>query len=173
MMNEIVVRKATVEDAERIATIRMATWQFAYQNILPQSVFDNFDYTAELEKWKKLFIDNQSIHVSTVDEVVRAYCSIHAIRPDCVVGNYQVDGEIGAIYAEPCFEGRGLGSAMFDYARKVFREKKYKNFLVWCLKDNKIGKSFYINKQKGKIISERTRNIGGADVQEVAIVFNL
>lgn len=104
------------------------------------------------------------------DNFVVGYFTINAIIDNDKIPNRDIDGEIGSLYMSPDYYSKGFGSACFDFARKNFKKLGYRNFIVWCLAENKRGRSFY-EKQNGRIVARRKSYIKETEVEEVAYEF--
>ena len=53
-MNEIKIRKATLNDINAISTIKVKGWQSAYKNIISDQYLDNMSIPKTIEKNTKI-----------------------------------------------------------------------------------------------------------------------
>jgi ribosomal protein S18 acetylase RimI-like enzyme len=132
------IRKASPEDARRISEIRITNWRKSYFNIIShQFLFDALnicekakDYYHQIEK------EEGDFYVSVNDEIIDGYMAIRHFP--C----YEML-ELCAIYVEPCFMRKGIGSALMFKCENRARELNCKRIDVWVFQENPIGRNFY------------------------------
>ncbi len=168
-MAEINIRRAIKDDISYTERIRIDMWAIAYKDIFPQRIFDEMDYEANVERKKAKFDTMPAGYVAEVNGEVVGFVNIDETLDED--GNKQA--ELAGLYVKPHITRNGVGSSLFSYAKQKFREKGYSKMILWCLKDNTMGKSFYVHKQKGKIVQEKEIEIRGAKAIEEKIEFVL
>ena len=137
------VRPATVDDAEAIETVRIATWQASYRGIVPDA-----------------YLDNLKIQSSRVDQIRRAIeradggARLVAVADSRVIGmgiagrpeDDQVQagvGEIFAVYVLAEWQGRGVGRALLERLTSGLRARGYREAILWTLRDRGATRGFY------------------------------
>ena len=86
---------------------------------------DEAFFRQERKKIREVYLPNAETWVFEQDEVVVGFVAL--------IGN-----EVGAIFVDSNYHGRGIGRALMDYARSL------RDILeVDVFKDNKVGRDFY------------------------------
>ena len=81
-------------------------------------------------------------------------------------------GEIYVLYIDINKKRTGIGSKLFNYGRKELTKMGHNNIILWCAKENKGSIEFY-KKMGGNITKERTIELDGNKILEVAIEYDL
>ena len=161
------IRNGKEDDAKKIARIKIDNWRKTYLNIFPDELLKNLEINNEIEKCLRN-LKNRNVIVYEKDGKVIAYC-YYGIRKDKSYEEYS--GEVFALYVKNDCQEHGIGSSLL---RKAVNElsKEHKKILLWCAKENYRAISFY--KKNGlEIIGEEVENIGGKDVEKVALGVDL
>ena len=82
------------------------------------------------------------------------------------------NSEIHALYVEPSLKGKGIGTKLFEFAKKYFIEKNTTSMIIWCLKNNLPSIKFY-EKMGGSIASTRKATVHNIEVEEVGFSYKL
>lgn len=165
-MNKIIIRQAQPQDARRVAEIRQNTWRTTYSGLIPEYYFERFNLEKETERNENIFSNPHNAFVIEVNDNVVGFFFLN--NADEVLNGKKHTASIGAIYIEQGHQRIGLGNKAFEFINNYFKTKNHKNFFVYCLKTNEIGKSFYA-KQGGKIIGEKLFG----DLLEVCFSFDV
>lgn len=153
-MSNIIIRKATNEDAVGFVDLVTYVWRDAYKEILPEEVF--LDMENRREKRIEKFSD-------------RYYCGddricLMAFDNSKVVGimfgrlvsgypNFQEYSDLEALYIDPKYQGMGIGSRLKNEFISWAKEKGSSKFVIGVFKDNKKARSIY--EAWGGILSEQ------------------
>jgi diamine N-acetyltransferase len=132
------IRKAVPEDSRRIAEIRGINWRTHFVKIISSKyLFDTLnicekakEYYEQIEKGKGVFI------VSENDEIIDGYMILKILEESRII-------QIGAIYVEPYFMRKGIGSELMKYCENLTHEMGFNRIIVWTFQDNCIGRAFY------------------------------
>lgn len=101
------IRRATREDAAAIARVHVATWQFAYAEILEPDRLAALDVGERTAFWDGILGEGSS--QNWVAEVAGQ-----------VVGFLSLEGEhLKALYVDPVAQGAGVGSALLAEAERA------------------------------------------------------
>src|SRR5215831_6588589 len=94
------VRRATPEDAARIAAVHVRAWQVAYRGLMPDQLLDSLSVARREEMWRGVTgQDGAGVYVAVDGERVAGFCAVVApSRDDDAQGDV---AEIGAIYVDP------------------------------------------------------------------------
>ena len=161
------IRDGIKEDAEKIAKIKIDNWRKTYSKIFPEDFLNNLDVTKEKEKYLNN-LKNKNIIIYEKEEKPIAYC-YYGKSENTKFKDYE--GEVFALYVENNCQEHGVGTKLLQYAIKDLAKKSKKIFL-WCAKENTRAISFY-KKNGFKIIGEEIENIGGKNVEKVALGISL
>ncbi len=168
-MSSYSVRPATARDAKAIAEIHVATWQAAYQDLMPE------DYLAKLTVEKRLAYWREAIEFSEPQLLV-------ATEGDQVVGFVGFDrsrdagtkssmGEIWAMYVAPAHWRQGAGLALWDGAREGLKEEGCTQVSLWVLLRNERALGFYEHAAgfKREMPSLKTVAFGTTKLEEIRL----
>ena len=162
-MNEIKIRKATLNDVLSISTIKVKGWQTAYKNIISDEYLDSMNIQKTVEKNINNFDRYQFIVAELKGEIVgfsryTLYNTSNEIK--------SADGEIFSIYVRPNLKRNGIGTAMFTYVMSQFKNNGNKSIILGCFKENYQSRAFY-EKMGGKVIYEKQVERGDKEYPEV------
>ena len=159
------IRDGVKEDAGKIARLKIDNWRKTYSKIFPEDFLNNLDLTKEKEKYlNNLKNKNVIIYEKAEEPIAYCYYGENAKFKD-------YEGEVFALYVENNCQEHGVGTKLLQYAIKDLAKKSKKIFL-WCAKENTRAISFY-KKNGFKIIGEEIENIGGKNVEKVALGISL
>ncbi len=170
----MIIRKATVEDAERIATISVLSWQHAYKDLIPKNFLDNISLEERHKNWIK-GLKEKSYRTTLVVEnqnIIAGFSGHRPARDDDLDPNKT--GEIYAVYLDPDYMGKGFGKALLAEIFKELREQSYIDCIVWTLRDNFSAIEFYkrtgFQRDRQK---ERPFNIEGTNTKDIRFKLRL
>lgn len=135
------IRKAEIDDASRIAEIQISGWRYAYKGIIDDIIL-----------FRKLNIEKKS---QMIRETLRegkeewfAYEENGIIKGMMIIGKSRDEEksdcfELCAIYVEPLMIRNGIGKKMLEYFEETGKNRGFKEYIVWVLEKNIIGRSFY------------------------------
>ncbi len=163
---EIIIRKGSLQDVADIASLTFRCWKLNYKGIISQNFLDNIRTERLLENRKKYIQENPGLHlVAEFKNQVVGFCDTgplyfrknQNITPEKKRNRTEL-GEVYTIYIDPDYQHQGIGSILFQEAKKLLIEKNLSPFLVWVLKDNHSSRQFY-------------KKLGGQEVDETSIKF--
>ena len=135
------MRRATLEDAERIGEVHVRAWDAAYRGLMPDEFLDSLDPVARAERWRQMLGEGPSDTPALVaerDGVVLGVCVFGPERDgagDC--------GELWLINVAPEAWGAGVGQRLFDRAVQGLREAGFRECILWVLEGNDRARRFY------------------------------
>ena len=141
----MIVRLATVEDAEGLAIVHVRAWQEAYRGLVPQEYLDQRDPARRRLAWRRWIEDARAPAATLVaeDKVgnIVGFVSVSTSRdPDA---NPDVEGEIQAIYLLPEYWGQGLGRLLMEAGLRRLEDAGYHEVTLWVLESNQHARRFY------------------------------
>lgn len=138
------VRRATIDDADAIAEVHVASWQFGYQGLLPETLLQALSVAARSAGWRERLTDldltRRRIYVVETDSVICGFAALGFSRdPDAD----ESVGELFGLYVAPQSWRMGLGGLLHRHALDAFRDLQLRSATLWVLKSNQRARSFY------------------------------
>lgn len=169
MIDDLVVRRATVDDAEGVARVHTRSWQFAYRGILSNDYLDALRWETRFEMWSRRLSDTQptsnNVFVATeTDGTVTGFASIGEVRDDDLTSRKFF--ELYAIYVAPEFWDLGVGRALWEIALTSVPSGT-PGVSLWVLTENERGRRFYERQGFESDGTSRIEEIGGRALEEL------
>lgn len=140
-MDDIKVRWATCQDAEKIGTIHSEGWKVAYKNIIPDRILDNINAVKRMEYFKKALSENkEEIGVLIVNSEIIGFITLGASRDSDLDTSF---GEIWGIYLLPNQWNKGYGRVLMDWGIQELMDRGYSKIVLWVLEKNTRARMFY------------------------------
>ncbi len=157
------VREATLEDAQAIAEVHLASWKTTYPGIIPQAYIDGLRVEDRGARWETRLREKSATVFVAEDEagVFGFAAGGSVIHP---VDGYE--GELAAIYLLATHQGKGAGAALVRQFAGELRRQGFRNMVVWVLRANPAC-GFY-RRMGGVEVAEQMIEIGGATLPEIA-----
>lgn len=135
------VRKAQLSDAERISEIIIYGWRTAYVEFLGEEAL--YKDMSVVKRYKTLYTTLESDHGFYVYEengIVKGFMRLEQCTEE--IEGEDV-GELVAIYVEPYFKVRGIGSKLIQEAEKIAAMQNQAEIRLWVLENNHSSRKFY------------------------------
>lgn len=174
-MEEIIIRKARLEDAERYVDLNNLVWRDAYKHIFPEEVF------IEKENMKDIKMAQFCEYVESEENIVYVAEKAGELVGLMLAGTssfYSYYAELGyadlmAIYVHPNYQGQGIASQLKSVFDEWLKEKDKTKFVIGVLKDNFKARAVY-EKWGGEIDTrEEPFKMFGKDYSEVFYLYNI
>ena len=137
------IRRATVDDAEAIEDVRIATWKACYRGYLPDAYLDSLTVTASrVEQYRRAIEDVESAERVIADSGAEVIGMGFAGPPEDAEVDARV-GELYALYVLPGWQGRGVGRALLNRLTAGLRARGYSSAILWALRDRQATRRFY------------------------------
>ncbi len=149
------VRRARVDDAAGIAAVHDGAWRYAYRGILPGIDLERMVERRGPTWWEKAIRRHVLVLVLEVDGRIVGYATLGPSR----MRSLPYKGEIYEIYLVPEYHGLGLGSRLFQSARRMLSDLKFTGLAVRALRANDGAVAFY-RRLGGKPVVETGERIG-------------
>ena len=149
------VRRAKVEDAAEIAAVHDAAWRNAYRGVLPGLDLERMVERRGPAWWTKAIRRQVVVLVLEVDRRIVGYATLGPSR----MKTLPYRGEIYEIYLRPEFQGVGLGSRLFQAARRMLGDMRFQGLAVRALRANEGALAFY-RRLGGRTVVETGERIG-------------
>ena len=143
------IRLASFKDCRDLSILKREIWKTTYKGIYPYEKLIEYDIALNENRFKAM-IEKQSQKLFVVLEGSRiiGYMSCgKIIRP---FNKYSHD--IGLLYVLKEYQGKGIGSKLFQFAINELKNQGVREFIVSCNKYNLPAQQFYKN-MGGKIIN--------------------
>lgn len=136
-----VIRKATTEDANRLAEIHVFGWRFAYRNLIPDDfLFKKMEVVKRAASFKQSIEENrEDTYVYEEDGIIKSFMTVGPCRDEGKKGSYEIWG----IYVDPLMTRSGIGTRMVEFCKNIALKSGYREILLWVLEGNEIGINFY------------------------------
>ena len=163
------VAAALAEDLHDVAAVHVASWQSAYQSMLPSEYLASLSVDTREAVWRQILAEGRSeLLVATDGAAVVGFVSFGPCRDEAAPLDR---GEVWAIYVAPSAWGTGVGKALWCVASERLKAQGFRSVSLWVLDGNERATRFYsaagFNVEAG---SEKEFEIGGATVREVKMV---
>jgi len=134
------IRAAARRDATAIAEVHVASWRAAYRGMLDDGYLDRLtpsDRSAMWSTWFDAPDPSDLLLVAVVDDGVVGF--LEGGRAD----GDDTAPEIRALYLDPAWTCRGIGSMLLERASDTFREGGFPRAVLWVLATNAGARRFY------------------------------
>lgn len=160
---KIIIRQATQEDAWQIADILVEDWKMAYRGIIDHDYLDSMSveerYQRELQRYR-------------IYRVAAAGKEILGFTWNEMTENEASDCEIIAIYIRYNRRKAGIGKALLNDSRDLFRAAGRKRMIIWCLRENEEARKFY-EKMGGTVYKTGTHRWGNREYDMISYLYQL
>ena len=169
-MENIIIRNIEEKDIPSVVDIQIDGWKSAYKGIVDNNILNSMNRNERIEKRKNDYKQNGFIVAELNNQIVGfcRYIDSNKFTPN--ISN--IDCELLALYVKPNLKYNGIGTKLFQFVINEFKSKNKTKMILWCLKNNEPSKKFYA-KMGGKIIKERTIEIGEKEYLEVGFEYNI
>jgi GNAT superfamily N-acetyltransferase len=169
---KLIVRHATLADAEGIARVHTRSWQSAYRGIVSDDYLDALAWEKRFEMWSGRLSSPEptasNLFVATdVDGPVSGFATIGPVRDDDLMSRDFF--ELYAIYVDPESWSRGVGKSLLDAAMASV-PSDIAGVSLWALTANDRGRRFYQRQGFEHDGTNRMNHIGEHDLEEVRYV---
>ena len=141
------VRLASSADADQVAAVHVASWQWAYAGLLPAEELAGLSVADRADRWRAMLAgtgtgltDRGVTFVADLDGQVVGFVAVGPGRDD--VGGPSV-GELYAIYLQREVAGTGTGRRLHEAGVGWLTENGWTRALLWVLRDNARARRFY------------------------------
>ncbi len=169
-MENLIVRNIEEKDIPSVVDIQIDGWKSAYKGIVDDNILNSMNRNERIEKRRNDYKENGFIVAELNNQIVGfcRYIDSNKFTPN--ISN--IDCELLALYVKPNLKYNGIGTKLFQFVINEFKSKNKTKMILWCLKNNEPSKKFYA-KMGGKIIKERTIEIGEKEYLEVGFEYNI
>ena len=159
------IREARVEDGAVLARVQIDSWRDTYAGIMPDDYLAQFTYEEQEQDWRDLVSaeEREAIFVAETDDGdVAGYVGCGPEKS----GNPDFRGEVYYLHVRRAYQGQGVGRQLLAAAVDHLKKQGITSLLIWVLAENR-SRAFY-ERLDGKLVAEKTVEVGGTEVLEVA-----
>ena len=154
-MNNIVYRKATVEDCYSIAELKGIVWNTTYKGIYSDETLSGYDVKKNEQILQNIVNNSEiEIYVATDNDIIVGFMTCG--KPYKPFRQYEQ--EVGLLYILKEYQKQGIGKVFFEIARKQVKEAGYDEFMVAVNSQNVNAIQFYLA-MGGKIIFSEEKQL--------------
>ncbi|MBP5609428.1 MAG: GNAT family N-acetyltransferase [Lachnospiraceae bacterium] len=137
------IRKATLNDSTRIAEIDVTSSRYAYKSIVSEKCL-----YEDLSVEKRIPVYENWIRQNRFDLYVYEEPETGEIKGMMGIGICEDDDkkdafELHFLYVDPAYIRMGVGYEMLRFYEQIGKDRGCREYVIWVLEDNAIGKSFY------------------------------
>lgn len=160
------IRPADLADATAISETHALAWNYTYSGIIPHKSLREMISRRDERWWRRAINRGTSVMILDMGGVIPGYVTFGLNRARAL----PQDGEIYEIYLRPEYQGVGLGTRLFDSARKRLNTLRCKGLVVWALEENESALRFY-EAQGGRDVAEGYETFANSTVRKIAYVW--
>lgn len=136
---DIIIRKALIEDNKTIASIGIACWRDAYKDVFPKNLLDNLSLEERLKQRLNWFNSSNKYSIVAIsqDKII-GFCDYGESRRPRFA-----PGEIYSLYVLPEYKGLGTGKLLSLKAMEHLNSTNLAPFIVTTLEINIPARKFY------------------------------
>lgn len=137
----MLLRPAEPSDALAVARVHVESWQAAYRGLIPDTYLASLRAEERAAHYDFATTDPAKPRTLVVleDDSIQGFASTMPSRDSLLPSH----GELAALYVHPNYWNRGLGLALIHAARAHLSAQGHTHALLWLLKGNQRGSSFY------------------------------
>lgn len=134
------IRRAILDDAPRIAEIKVCGWRYAYRTILSDyELYANLEVVKNAKDIENKIRDGSTILVYEENGIIKAF-SWYGLAEE---NEKRKDLEIYSLYVQPEFTGNNIGSELLRAIEKEAKILQRDRVVLWVLGKNDKGIRFY------------------------------
>ena len=163
-MDNIIIRKATIDDIEEVALLHVNSWYEAYSGIISQSYLENMknNLVKRIERMRNEF-NLRTMVVAIINNEIVGFSEF--VFSNEFSKDLDIDCELCGLYIKNDYKN-------LEYVVNLFKENNKKKMGLWCVKENIPAITFY-EKKGGILTKEKTFTIDNQEYSEVSYTYHL
>lgn len=170
-MADFIIRRATIEDSDRIAFVRITGWKQSYKGLMPDALLDRLDMKADAERVRAVMADGSNRSLRFVVEQNGVVVGMGACGPARGNEGLRGQGEVYAIYLLDEVKRQGIGEAFMREMAKAMTAQGLTSLQVCVLENNAPARKFY-EKLGGKLQKSGIFTYEGFQLPDVTYVWD-
>jgi GNAT superfamily N-acetyltransferase len=159
----MLLRSAQPNDALAVARVHVRSWQVGYRGLLPDDYLDRLLPEERARRYTFGGLDEPATIVATQAGAIYGFATTAPSRDP----GTRNQGELCALYVDPDWWDRGVGSALESAARAQLMQRGFANAVLWILEGNSRAARFYRTHGWMPDDMRRTDAVWGVTVNEV------
>ena len=141
-MNDYIIRLAVEDDLKRVQELSQELMEYE-KSITKREFMFNLDWALTDEGYEnyKSNISRDELYVVCIDDKIIGYMTCWINRRLPWLAHKTM--EIGNLYVEPEYRGKGIGTELINKAKELCKENDIKYLKVEVTADNEQAKEFY------------------------------
>ncbi len=138
-MLQALIRPATTNDIEAIATVHIQSWKETYPGIMPAQRIAALNLESCMRNWTRSLEASLVILVAEVDGRIVGFASGGDNRSNehCETGlGDRCDCELAAIYILQEYQRQGIGKALVKRFSSIMKSQGYSSMVIWVAEKN-------------------------------------
>jgi len=157
------IREMNSGDINQVQQVAKRSWNHTYEGIIPLEIQKSFLESAYNDEMMQRRLKSSFIYVSEIDGKIVGFANFSPVKEDGKT-------ELLAIYLNPEFQGKGLGTALLNKGLKNL--DGVKEVFINVEKENTVGTTFY--QAKGfKVVSEFEEDFDGHPLKTVRMALKI
>lgn len=135
------IRKATIEDASRLAEIHVYGWRCAYSTFLEERyLYGKMVVSKRIEAFTNALTSNsEEVYVLVDNGSIKGFLIFGPARDRDKLNSFELWG----VYVEPTFQRMGFGRHLVNYCVDQARQRGYNEIVLWVFTKNSDSRIFY------------------------------
>jgi ribosomal protein S18 acetylase RimI-like enzyme len=164
----LIVRPATLSDAEGIARTHVLAWRESYRELIPQATLDALSVEKRAAQWRHtLGNPDRTTLVAEVDGAVCGFVSGGGI----LWSGLSTGSEVSALYLRDAVKRRGVGRTLLQAELTSLAARGFTSSSLWVLAGNAPARRFY-EAMGGRPSDTRTDTMGGLALDEISYLWD-
>jgi len=168
---DIIIRSATIDDAEKVARIKIEGLQTAYRGIIDDSFLNSMDINEEIEKRKNNIENGVDIIVAELNNEIVGFCLYRNYIKDPVIYP-NANCEISSLYVKSTLKRKGIGTKLMQHVIQKLQNQGKSQMILGCLKENYPSRTFY-EKMGGKVLKTEKITFGNKEYEETIYEYDI
>lgn len=166
IVGPVVIRRAAVDDAGKIARVRVDSWRVTYRGMMPDAYLDGMKVEDSTQLWQRVLAASSDAACTFVAEAagdIIGFAAGNTLAED----KLDMDAELTALYVLPSAQRAGVGSRLFAAISATLGDAGAHGMLTWVLAKNRAACDFftYVEAQQ---LAQQTFKWDDSDLIEVA-----
>src|SRR5262245_60552981 len=166
--SEYLVRLASERDLRSVPEIHVASWQDAYQGVVPDNVLLGLSVAGSLPGWQSTLAKypaNITVACSRDHEICGFCCAGPVVD---AIKNAPFEFEIYGLHVTPGRRRQGIGARLLhDALARAKHSEGMNSAIVWTFEALRLARKFY-EREGGKPVKSGVLPLGGVTLAEVA-----
>jgi ribosomal protein S18 acetylase RimI-like enzyme len=165
----IAIRRASADDAQEIARVRIECWRATYRGMIPDAYLDAMDVDASTALWTRVLSaspNTTSVVVADDDGEVVGFAAGNMLEEP----RHALDAELSAVYVRRDRQRTGIGCRLVDAVARGQRAHGAHGLIVWVIAANKGARAFY-ERLGGSLLVEQPFEWDGMPLVEAGYGF--